>query len=59
MGFLVVIIPIACCVLIPAAIAGAVLLGFRKKDKPISDASENAPTLVEPGYSASPRQRRK
>ena len=41
MGFLVVIIPIACCVLIPAAIAAVAYLGFGKKNKPISSVRDN------------------
>ncbi len=41
MGFLALLIPIVCCVLIPAAIAAVAFLGLGKKNKPASNFRDN------------------
>lgn len=41
MGWLVAVIPIACCVLIPAGLALVAFFGLGKKDKSISGSPDN------------------
>ena len=65
MWSLAVVIPIACCVLIPAGIALAAYLGFGRKNKPVSASRENEVLPAPPNGQESPgyltwwRQRRK
>lgn len=59
MGFLVVVIPIACCVLIPAAIAVVAYLGLRKKNEPISSVRDNEAPQESSRYSTARRNSRK
>ena len=59
MGFLVVVIPIACCVLIPAGIAAVAFLGLGKKNKPIGSGSDNKAPQESSRHLIPSRHRRK
>ncbi len=59
MEFLVVVIPVACCVLIPVAIGAVAYLGLGKKNKRINSYRDNEVPQERSQYSTPRRQSRK
>ena len=59
MGWLVAVIPIACCVLIPAAVAAVAFLGLGKKNKSISNVRDHDVLQESSRYSTPWRHRTK